>query len=742
MAPTWTDLEAHVRRLAGYIWNREAKPDRIAGVNIDCVVRQNRDYYILIEITEERSLQKTREDIIKLVTARNALNTENIYARCYCVVGGSLTQGMVDAGKDSNVDVVSVSRFQRIFFDFDSYKVARERRQFGSAINPLTGERDDKIYTPVTYTNERSSENISISELVSGLSDGNKSVVMTGEYGSGKSRCVKEMFALLAADARDGGRYPIAIDLRECWGLKRASEIIRRHFEDLGLDTHSAAVLRALNANDFVFLLDGFDELGFQSWTDDSEKIKTLRARSLEGVRDLISRTGGSVFVSGRAHYFNTSSEMFAALGLPDAPTLLVASKDEFTESEMAEYMGSFVDDYDIPAWLPRRPLICQAVLSLAPEEVERLLGDDGNDIGLWEFFVNLLCERDARINPAFYASTIFDVLVSLARITRTKPANVGPISLGEIQSAFEAVVGQAPDEQASVMLQRLPSLGRVAAESNDRQFIDMFILDGLRAIDLARLITKGEAHIDEHIWRNPLDKLGQRVLAKKISEGGQERRSLQMATRCASGKNRVLACDVVAASVQLPTADDYDFNGLAIDEGEFVEFDMTNRMPVNLGLYNTSFGSLTICPVVPKGTKLKGCVAEKLFGVTSANGLPSWADVEADQYLEVQNVASIRRLGLKPAQEILVTIVRKTFFQKGAGRKEEALLRGLGRKGAAGLAHRVVNILLNEGLLRRFPGSEGTVYTPERSQANRMRKMLDELNVSQDSIWSVVSAL
>ena len=277
-------------------------------------------------------------------------------------------------------------------------------------------------------------------------------------------------------------------------------------------------------------------------------------------------------------------------MGLHNKTTLLVSSKEEFTESEMAEYMGSFVDDYDIPSWLPRRPLICQAVLSLAQEEVDRLFGDDGNDIGFWEFFVNLLCERDARINPAVYASTIFDVLVNLARITRTKPANVGPISLGEIQSAFEAVVGQAPDEQASVMLQRLPSLGRVAAESTDRQFIDMFILDGLRAIDLDRLITKGAAHIDEHIWRNPLDNLGQRVLAKKISEGGQERRSLQMATRCASAKNRVLACDVVAASVRLPTTDDYDFHGLAIDNGDFIEFDMTNRVPVNLGIYNTGF--------------------------------------------------------------------------------------------------------------------------------------------------------
>ncbi len=741
MPATWNDLEGHVRKLAGYIWNRTATPDRIGGVNIDCVVRVNRDYYVLIEITEERSLAKIRADVVKIVTARNALLVDNIYARCYCVVGAGLTQGMLDAGKGSNVTVLSVAGFQRQFFDFDTYRTARERRQFGSAVNPLTGEKDDQKYTPVTYRDESRSADIPLNDILNFL-QGNKNVVMTGEYGSGKSRCAKELFTLFANGVNDGGPYPLAIDLRECWGLKRASEIIRRHFEDLGVDALSSPVLRALNASDFVFLLDGFDELGFQSWTDDAEKIRTLRARSLEGVRDLIAKSGGSIFISGRAHYFNNSEEMFSTLGLSENRSVTISVKDEFEEVEMAEYMGSFVDDYDIPAWLPRRPLICQAILALEEREASRLFDDDGNDIDFWEFFVHLLCERDARINPAFFADTIFDILVDLGRTTRTKPANVGPISLGEIQSAFERVVGQLPDDQASVMLQRLPGLGRVATESNDRQFIDMFILDGLRAIDLGRVITKGEARIEETGWRNPLAQLGQRVLTKKIQEGGQDRRALQTATRCASAKNRVLACDIIAALVRLPGAPEFDFQGLAVDEGEFIEFDMTQRVPVNLQIYNTSFGTISICPVVPKGTELKACLAEKLLGVTSANGLPKWADIEADQYLQVQNVASIRRLGLKPAQEILVTVVRKTFFQKGAGRKEEALLRGLGRMGAAALAHRVVNILISDGLLTSFRGDEGTVYAPERSHANRMRKMLDELNVSQDPIWLAISAL
>ncbi|KPF91533.1 hypothetical protein IP86_24945 [Rhodopseudomonas sp. AAP120] len=96
----------------------------------------------------------------------------------------------------------------------------------------------------------------------------------------------------------------------------------------------------------------------------------------------------------------------------------------------------------------------------------------------------------------------------------------------------------------------------------------------------------------------------------------------------------------------------------------------------------------------------------------------------------------------MKPAQEILVTIIRKTFFQKGAGRKEEALLRGLSTFASKSTSTKIINILSREGLLESFRGSEGTVYTPVRSQTRRMQKILDELGSSEDPIWIEVSQL
>jgi hypothetical protein len=61
---------------------------------------------------------------------------------------------------------------------------------------------------------------------------------------------------------------------------------------------------------------------------------------------------------------------------------------------------------------------------------------------------------------------------------------------------------------------------------------------------------------------------------------------------------------------------------------------------------------------------------------------------------------------------------------------------------GAASTAHKILNMLIHEEILTKFPGDEGPVYVPERSHAHRMRKMLDELNVSLDPIWQQVSEI
>ena len=86
-------------------------------------------------------------------------------------------------------------------------------------------------------------------------------------------------------------------------------------------------------------------------------------------------------------------------------------------------------------------------------------------------------------------------MLCEVASRTRVKIGDVGPVSAMEINQAFEKVVGLRPSDESAIILQRLPTLGRVESESPDRQFVDQYVLDGLRAENLISCVyTKAQA--------------------------------------------------------------------------------------------------------------------------------------------------------------------------------------------------------------------------------------------------------
>lgn len=359
-----------------------------------------------------------------------------------------------------------------------------------------------------------------------------------------------------------------------------------------------------------------------------------------------------------------------------------------------------------------------------------------------WNHFTKVVCERDARINSFFDSSTIYNVFVALSRITRKKPANVGPISQCDLQDAFEAVVGQLPVEDASVMLQRLPSLGRIGPESQDRQFIDMFILDGLRAKDVERL---PEADADdrrraaEDQWTNPLGRLGQTILA--LGMAGRFDKYVQIANRSAP-KNPTMASDIAASLARLSVGK-IDLQGLQINNGTFSELDFRESLIENFSISDSTIEQLILPNYPPKNVKINTSLVGNVAGAASFSGLPSWVKLEGvDKFDSVQTVSQIRKAGLSPSLEILVAVLKKTFRQKGAGRKEEALLRGFGSGASGRLASRILSILMREKILDRHKGDEGWIYSPIRSETARIDKMLDQLRSSDDQLWKEIESL
>ena len=89
----------------------------IAGVKCDCVLKPQPDEWIIVEITEESSLEKVRTDIAKLVTVKQSLFMNNVFARCYFVMKNTPTDSMRAAGDAQKIFVRSAEEFQNEYFN-------------------------------------------------------------------------------------------------------------------------------------------------------------------------------------------------------------------------------------------------------------------------------------------------------------------------------------------------------------------------------------------------------------------------------------------------------------------------------------------------------------------------------------------------------------------------------------------------------------------------------------------------
>ena len=136
-------------------------------------------------------------------------------------------------------------------------------------------------------------------------------------------------------------------------------------------------------------------------------------------------------------------------------------------------------------------------------------------------------------------------------------------------------------------------------------------------------------------------------------------------------------------------------------------------------------------------------CEIDKIVGISSEKGLPAQIrDCRIDNFESFSTVSRIKRAKLSAPQKILVTIIKKIFFQPGNGRKEEALLRGLGAINDKRYAEKILNKLLDENIIRKHKGDEGYIYSPQRKYAARMDGIITQLTMSEDEIWIYVSNL
>lgn len=734
----WQKLEARVRKIAQYKWSKNCDPMEMCGVRYDGVIKLRQDYYIIIEISKQNSLAKLREDIAKFNSCRLHLIADGIYPECYFICDLKPHPSLKSTGENNNINVLDLDGMDKLFFDYEQYVYNRKSKKFGSAIT-LDGCDDTKAYIPIIFYSNKGEE-YTLEEIANRLTLNNK-IILLGDYGTGKSRCVKELFSLMASSPTTDEKYSLSIDLRDNWGVKRAQEIIRRHFDDLGISTLADNVLRILDKYCLCILLDGFDEVGAQTLSINAEDLKEMKMHSLEGVRDLLTKLSGGILITGRQHYFSNDVEMFDCLGLDKNTTLVLNTPKEFTAEQISLYLSDPVLSTNFPKWLPRKPLICQLIQDIGHDDVATLL-ETSLEEKFWTNFFEVICKREATIHPSLDKNTIKNVLIYLARLLRKKNDTLSSLTPLEISEAFKQTANRSAANESLIMLQRSFVLARVSSETADRRFIDEYIVDGLFAEDITNIVLNQDRKTYDTEWTIPIGIRAINIISQRISD---ENEKLFIAAMRESGKrsNTILGADIALSLIEKNTK--FDFKNFTIDSSEINELDISQKLIKNLTIENSIIHKLDISNSNTENFLISKCSIGLLLGVTDEAAKPNWLDeCEVKEYQKIETKSDLRQLKLNLGQLAFLSVIQKIYFQTGSGRKYSALIDFEDEFGRAQkkLIDKILNILKHEDAVKIHEGDSEQIYSPNRKFTKRFQEIKDKLTYSTDPIWLKISKI
>ena len=138
---------------------------------------------------------------------------DGIVCKGFIILEENPTSYMREVGVQNKIKVCSVKEFASEFYSFEAYNNTRINYPFGSAVDSETGNNDKRQYIEVKYQDIDSHKSFNYQKIARELIDG-KNIVLIGDYGTGKSRCVREIYKFLSAEIKTASAYPLAINLR------------------------------------------------------------------------------------------------------------------------------------------------------------------------------------------------------------------------------------------------------------------------------------------------------------------------------------------------------------------------------------------------------------------------------------------------------------------------------------------------------------------------------------------------
>jgi len=748
-------FEDQVRDLARNIWPEDeyAGAAILDGKERDGVFHTE-DCIHILEATSSRQRDSARANARKLAKLAKDLRKSADFRAviCWLVTKEEPTADQRAAAQKEcpDIRILSFRQLQGKLVDAPTYLRIRDQYPFGSIRDPLTGSTELKTdYTPIDIVEHNKRDVWNIDRIARYVLEGGR-VILLGDFGSGKSMTLREIYRELRRRHYRGATelFPIFLNLRDHYGQTNPAEVLERHGRNVGF-RGSHQLVRSWRAGLAILLLDGFDEVAAPQVQGPWLHLRKNRYRAMEAVRRIV-RDGPKdtgLILAGRAHFFDSEGERAAALGLDSS--FVTLSLSDFSEEQLAMFLESSEFSGNVPLWLPTRPLLVGYLAA------RRLLDEDMGEgapiapaLG-WDRLLTRIAEREAEIEAGIDGPTLRRILERLATKARRTMEGLGPVTSEDIIATFEEICQVPADEQALVLLQRLPGLGPCEGSEGARKFIDADLAEACSAGDIVAYVLdpyNSERRLFEQA-ESALGTLGVDVASQMLELRGVTGKQLQAALE--NARKGEEADVLVADLVRILMARDEDVSAsvfvrdVVIPSLELADGEGDYSRVCYQGCY---FKRIEIDHGVRSDRlpRFERCYFGLVDGRVSEDDLPGVFDDECvfeTFSAGVETTDAILELDMPLPVRVLLTVLRKLFVQRGAGRKENALYRGIDAQGRRYVG-KVLKLLERERIASPYRRMGATIWIPNRSQAARALRILGRPDASGDPLLAETAGL
>ena len=409
--------------------------------------------------------------------------------------------------------------------------------------------------------------------------------------------------------------------------------------------------------------------------------------------------------------------------------------------------MAQFGFTGEIPGWVPSRPLLLSTLFArgLSAGATKQLSVVHDPAAG-WNLLLDEVCSREARIESGISGDNVRAILEALSTLARSKDSGIGPLATDDIVGAFHSECGFTPTDEALIVLQRLPGLGRdPSAADESRAFVDTEFADACRSGDFVRFCKDpfGADHAKRlSSTRNVIGATGIAISAALLEKISFSQGRFTAAIKAVDRLGVAAAGATPADLTQLALKKDFAINEpirVAKLLVERLEIDGIRSDLVNVTFVDCYFNSMEIAAeVTPESCpKFQGCLIQELDGRVSAHDLPTerFPDTYVEVFLSSAGTTSATLdLQIPPGARVLVTILKKLFVQSLSGRKENALYRGLDSDHQAKVGD-VLSLIRSHSLVTKSDRAGDPVWIPVRRLRSRVLSMIASPSTSTDPV-------